>query len=477
MFIGMTRLGGLLLALVLVLAACGGGSDPVAAEPEPAATEPEPPATPEPTVEPTAEPTVEPTAVPTADAAPDSLRAESVDQVLDVVLDTINGDRELSEADYESFFAPSFRGLVPYVAFGDVNAQLSPLAPWTLVEPLLQAPSAARFLVESVAGDRFSVDIRITDEGVTDLLLQPWTEPPSNLDEALTLLEDSGEFAYLIAEITPDNECRRIEERDADRPMPLGSVFKLLVLGAVVDEVEAGRISWDDPVTIQDELDSYPSGVTQDVPAGETMTVQELAGEMISISDNTATDHLLHLVGRDTVEAAQAAWGIEDPSRNQPFLSTKELFQIKLDPELRDRYLAADVDERRSILSELESVPLVPLEELGTDWSAPIEIETLEWFATPADICRVLARLALDAEARAILELEPGPLPPDPERWARVGFKGGSEPGVLAAAYLLTDTDGRTFTLTTAVWNTDRVLDGFALGGALTELLDGFDAE
>ena len=468
MFIGMTRLGGLLLALVLVLAACGGGSDLVAAEPEPAATDTAV-AEPEPTA--TAEPTVEPTAA----AAPDGLRAESVDQVLEVVLGTINGDRELSEADYESFFAATFRGQVPYAAFGEVNAQLNPSAPWTLVEPLLQAPSAGSFLVENAVGDQFSVDIRIADEGVTDLLLQPWVAPPSNLEDALSLLEDSGEFAYLIAEITPDNECRRIEERDADRSMPLGSVFKLLVLGAVVDEVDAGRISWDDPVTIQDELDSYPSGVTQDVPAGETMTVRELAGQMISISDNTATDHLLHLVGRDTVEAAQGTWGIEDPSRNQPFLSTKELFQIKLDPKLRARYLAADVDERRSILSELESVPLVPLEELTTDWSAPIEIEALEWFATPDDICRVLARLSLDTEARAVLELDPGPLPPDPERWARVGFKGGSEPGVLAAGYLLVDTEGRTFTLTTAVWNTERVLDEFALGGALTQLRDGFE--
>ena len=50
---------------------------------------------------------------------------------------------------------------------------------------------------------------------------------------------------------------------------------------------------------IRDELDSLPSGTTQDEPPGTGLPVRELALRMIAMSDNTATDHLIDLVGRD----------------------------------------------------------------------------------------------------------------------------------------------------------------------------------
>jgi len=62
----------------------------------------------------------------------------------------------------------------------------------------------------------------------------------------------------------------------------------LLNVAATVGD---GTISWDTPVTIDDALDSLPSGDTQDLEPGAERTVRELAEVMISVSDNTATDH------------------------------------------------------------------------------------------------------------------------------------------------------------------------------------------
>lgn len=472
----MTRLGGLVLVVALLAAACtagdGTGTEPSAQEVAPTATVTAVTAEPEPTPPP--EPTLarEESEATEGQAEPATLRAETLEGVLDVVLATINGERDLSEDDYTSFFDETFTQQVPYGAFQGLNAQLADTAPWIVIEPLEQSRQSGAFLVEDKAGDRFTVTIALADGQVSTLFLQPFVEPPSGLGEALTLLDETGEFAYLVAEVTNDDECRPVDERDAERMMPLGSVFKLLVLGGVVDAVAGGELSWDDPVTIRDELDSYPSGVTQDVPAGETLTVRELAVQMISISDNTATDHLLHLVGRETVEAAQSRWGLADSEPNVPFLSTKELFQIKLTPELRDAYLGADVAGRRSMLADLAEVPLPPIDELGTSWFEPIEIDTLEWFATPRDICRILGRLALDDQARSILESDPGP---PSERWARIGFKGGSEPGVLAAAWIVSDDDGRTFTVTGGVWNPEQAFDPTSVVAAFATLRDEFE--
>src|SRR5690606_39753601 len=45
---------------------------------------------------------------------------------------------------------------------------------------------------------------------------------------------------------------------------------------------------------------SLPTGILQEWPVGTPMTIQSLATLMISISDNTATDVLLRVAGRDT---------------------------------------------------------------------------------------------------------------------------------------------------------------------------------
>ena len=50
---------------------------------------------------------------------------------------------------------------------------------------------------------------------------------------------------------------------------------------------------------------------------------------MISISDNTATDHLLHHLGRRNVEGQMVAMGHGTPQRNRPLLSTREMVMLR----------------------------------------------------------------------------------------------------------------------------------------------------
>jgi len=63
-------------------------------------------------------------------------------------------------------------------------------------------------------------------------------------------------------------------------------------------------------LTITAQLKSLPSGELQTKPDGTQISVQDVATKMISISDNTAADMLISLVGRPAVEAAlpRAAW-------------------------------------------------------------------------------------------------------------------------------------------------------------------------
>ena len=96
---------------------------------------------------------------------------------------------------------------------------------------------------------------------------------------------------------------------------------------------------------------SLPSGMLHNWPEGAPVTLHTLASLMISISDNTATDILLGLVGRENVERMMGRIGIAAPERNRPFLATREIFALKTAPEAEQRaFIEADEAGRRRLL-------------------------------------------------------------------------------------------------------------------------------
>jgi beta-lactamase class A len=261
---------------------------------------------------------------------------------------------------------------------------------------------------------------------------------------------------------------RLLHDLQPDLPMAIGSTFKLYVLGALAQEAAAGRVPWERVVRLDDGLKSLPSGVLQSWPAGTPLTVQTLASEMISISDNTAADHLLRLLGRPAVEAAQRTMGHASPERNVPFLATREMFQLKAKehPERRSAYLARDAAGRRAYLQDSLS-RMDPTDLAGFDQGSPVAIDRVEWFASTADLCHAMDWLRAHTEgeanrravpARAILAINPG-AELDRRVWTYVGYKGGGEPGVLNLTWLLGRRDGAWFAVS-ATWNDEtRTVD------------------
>jgi hypothetical protein len=104
--------------------------------------------------------------------------------------------------------------------------------------------------------------------------------------------------------------------------LAVASAFKLYVLKAIAAEIEGGRMRWDDVVRLRQRHRSLPPAPLNRRPDGAPLTVQSLATWMLAASDNTATDHLLHHVGRVVVERHAGTY-------NRPFLSTLEMFKLK----------------------------------------------------------------------------------------------------------------------------------------------------
>jgi len=251
--------------------------------------------------------------------------------------------------------------------------------------------------------------------------------------------------------------------RNAETPLALGSAFKLYVLAALAEDVKAGRRKWSDVVPLTEK--SYPSGQLQDWPKGAPVTLHTLASLMISVSDNTATDQLIAVLGRNRILKLMRDSGHSDPALNDPFLTTRELFVLKAsEPGMIGTWSAQDKIERQVTIASVDALDVitpVSLDQVNAAFGNGPKALEIEWFASPADLARLFAhmRKTADPKAFAIMAINPSATDAIKANWRYVGFKGGSEPGVLNLTWLLTDKEGRDWVLTLGWNNPAAVLD------------------
>jgi beta-lactamase class A len=392
------------------------------------------------------------------------------------LLDQMNGDPSaLSDAELGDRFNDAFLEQVPPDQIRELLGQLAAAGPWSIVsfvgtpgehqlQAVVRGPEAALLVSLSVEPD--------PPYKVNGLFFQ--APPAASWDEVDAGLATLGPAVSFLAAAVSDAGCDPLHAVEADAPMPIGSAFKLYVLGELARQVENGEARWDEILPLREEWKSLPSGDLRHEPAGTPHTLRYYAEVMISQSDNTATDHLIHRLGRENVEAMQATMGHADPSLNVPLLTTRELFVIKLSlsEEEREAYLVAGPEERRAMLDgPIAARPLPTLDELAT-FTEPILIDELEWFASADDLCRAMTYLHARADepgllpVREILTLNPG-VPLDRAIWPTVLFKGGSEPGVLNLTLLLVRNDGQPFVVAVSVSNPDGAVDTNATIGVV----------
>jgi hypothetical protein len=178
---------------------------------------------------------------------------------------------------------------------------------------------------------------------------------------------------------------------------------------------------------------------------------------MISLSDNTATDQLLFILGREKVEAVA-------PQRVRPFLSTLELLKLKWTAGGRRgrEYAAASRKRKREILAELAAVPKTDI-ALTRE---PTLIREVEWLITTRELCRVIREL----KDLPVLAINPGLA--DKANWRLAGFKGGSEAGVLNFTHVLRKTKSSPVYAVSATWNDpDKEVDRPAFTELVTRLI------
>jgi beta-lactamase class A len=97
---------------------------------------------------------------------------------------------------------------------------------------------------------------------------------------------------------------------NAASSMPAASTIKLPVMVEVFTQLQAGRFTLERRVTLLARDKDWGSGELCDAPVGTAFPVSELLEKMIDISDNTATNMLIRLVGRHSINQSMTALGL-----------------------------------------------------------------------------------------------------------------------------------------------------------------------
>ena len=145
--------------------------------------------------------------------------------------------------------------------------------------------------------------------------------------------------------------------------MPAASTIKIPVMVEVFRQLELGRFDLTRRLTLLGSDKDYGSGDLCYEAAGTTFTVDDLLMKMIDISDNTATNMLIRLVGRRSINSTMYGLG---------------LAHTLLTTDVRTDSWAVRQSLRTSPQDMVRLLALMAKRQLVDDWSSNEMISILE---------------------------------------------------------------------------------------------------
>ena len=167
---------------------------------------------------------------------------------------------------------------------------------------------------------------------------------------------------------------------NANAVMPAASTIKIPVMVEVFRQLQVGKFDLNHRVTLMPHDRDWGSGEIADAPVGSTFPVSELLTQMIAVSDNTAANMLIRLVGRSNINAEMrdlglrhtrlsdyihtAAWSIRNTLRTTPADMVRllsDMAQKRLVDEWSSQAMI-DILERQEINTLIpEPLPQIPI--------------------------------------------------------------------------------------------------------------------
>lgn len=119
-----------------------------------------------------------------------------------------------------------------------------------------------------------------------------------NLTDLKTILEQIiEEFSGVVSLDFRNAQGEKIVAVNENSVFPTASTIKVFILGTALEQVQQGKYSLEDEVVMKPEYQVGGSGVLKEFSAGSKYPIKDVATAMIILSDNTATNMMVDLVG------------------------------------------------------------------------------------------------------------------------------------------------------------------------------------
>ncbi len=98
---------------------------------------------------------------------------------------------------------------------------------------------------------------------------------------------------------------------NGDKRVPSASMIKLLIMLKALDECDKGKINLEDTIKLDDYEKVDGSGILKELSRDHKFSIRELLTLMIIVSDNTATNILIDLLGMEEINKIGHDLGLE----------------------------------------------------------------------------------------------------------------------------------------------------------------------
>ncbi|WOD40169.1 serine hydrolase [Nodosilinea sp. E11] len=192
--------------------------------------------------------------------------------------------------------------------------------------------------------------------------------------EMSRLTGELGELATLTPGLTPvafavDLDSGQYVDLNGAEPVAAASTIKVPILVAFLQQVDAGTMSLNQSLTLQEEYMAGGSGTLRGEPVGTEYTALEIATRMIVVSDNTATNMMIAALGGiEALNQTFADWGLEHTLLRNPLpdlegtntTSAKDLALIMALIDQGGLVTARSRDRLFSIMQRTQNDSLIP---------------------------------------------------------------------------------------------------------------------
>lgn len=282
------------------------------------------------------------------------------------------------------------------------------MRPAFLAAPLIAAAVVAFASVQLAAADDSSLDLDLGASGLHALV-------PQLMDLAV---HTDGLVAISIGDLQTGHAIAI----NGGVNLPAASTIKIPVMVEVFKQIAAGRFTEGRAVMLLEQDRDCGYGSLCDAPSGSQFRVSDLLERMIDVSDNTATNMLIRLVGRSSINATMSSLGLTQTRLGDSIRSDGDIRALRtsaddmlrllsliaakrvIDPQASGDMLALLAGQRHNtLLPALLPKGLVVAHKTGTLHDTLNDVGIVELAGAPYVICAFSTHLDdLDSGQRFI---------------------------------------------------------------------------